>query len=213
MAQLVEQRPYKAKVGSSSLSGSTVTSRLCICPDISGTLEVMDTRTFCLPLLAVATVATLSACTAETPPQAPTGGQTGAVAPEPSLPTITPVQDPAAVLQVADQKSEGPTVLAKAAITNGGFVVVYADAGRNELGTGRVEPGTTPADVQVSLAEEPTEPIDLIARLYADTDGNGLYGAGDLPVTNGEDDDTDDVEVFGGEQEAFNFTGKKVVNS
>ena len=27
MAQLVEQRPYKAKVGSSSLSGSTVGSR------------------------------------------------------------------------------------------------------------------------------------------------------------------------------------------
>jgi hypothetical protein len=178
---------------------------------MSGTLEVMDSRTLRLPLLALATVAALSACTAQTPPTA-TGG-TGAAGGGDVLPTITPVVDPAAVLQVADQKSEGPTVLAKAAATKGGFIVVYGDGGRNELGSGRVEPGTTPQDVQISLAEEPTEQLDLIARLYADTDGNGLYGAPDLPVTNGEDDQSDDAEAFGGEQETFSFQGKPVSSS
>lgn len=124
-----------------------------------------------------------------------------------------PVQDPAAVLQVEDQKSEGPTVLAKAAATKGGFIVIYADEGRNELGSGIVPPGTTAVDIQVSLAEEPTEEIALLARLFADTDGSGLYSAGDLPISNGQDDDSDDIEVFPGEQETFSFTGKKVVDS
>ena len=67
--------------------------------------------------------------------------------------------------------------------------------------------------MQISLAEEPTEQIALIARLFADTDGNGVFSAADLPVTNGKDDDSDDAEVFLGEQETFQFTGKKVVNS
>lgn len=213
MAQLVEQRPYKAKVGSSSLSGSTVTSTGTVRPGVpassSGRLVGMRSRTsalFVLPLAALA----VSGCTAEAPP--PPGGS-AAPAEQSALPTIVPVEDPAAVLQVADQKSEGPTVLAKAAATKGGFIVVYSEEGRNELGTGEVPAGTTAVDVQVSLAEEPTEEIQLLARLFADTDGNGLYSAGDLPITNGEDDDSDDAEVFLGEQEMFSFTGKKVVNS
>ena len=53
----------------------------------------------------------------------------------------------------------------------------------------------------------------MLARLFADTDGNGLFSAGDMPISNGQDDDSDDAEVFLGEQETFNFTGKKVVNS
>ena len=211
MAQLVEQRPYKAKVGSSSLSGSTVTPAPGLPVASSGRLEGMRTRTSALSVLPLAVVLAATGCTAEAPP-AP-GGGTGAAAPEQQAPTIVPVEDPAAVLTVVDQKSEGPTVLAKAAATKGGFIVVYSEDGRNELGTGMVPAGTTPADVQVSLAEEPTEPIPLLARLFADTDGNGLYSAGDMPITNGKDDANDDAEVFLGEQETFSFTGKKVVNS
>lgn len=209
MAQLVEQRPYKAKVGSSSLSGSTVTPGPGLPVATSGRLVAMRSRTsalFVLPLAALA----VSGCTAEAPPLP---GGSAAPAPTSAVPTIVPVEDPAAVLQVADQKSEGPTVLAKAAATKGGFIVVYSEEGRNELGTGLVPAGTTPVDVQVSLAEEPTEQIALLARLFADTDGNGLYSAGDMPITNGTDDDSDDAEIFLGEQETFSFTGKKVVNS
>ena len=212
MAQLVEQRPYKAKVGSSSLSGSTVTPAFCFWGDDSGTLEVMTTRHLRMPVLSLAAVAALTACTAEAPPPAGGGPASGNAAPE-AAPSTNTVQDPAAVLQVEDQTSEGPTVFAQAAVTKGGFVVVYADEGRNALGTGIVPPGTEPTEVLVSLAEEPTEEIQLTARLFADTDGNGLYGAPDEPVSNGEDDDSDDTETFPGEQEAFSFTGKKVVNS
>ncbi len=176
----------------------------------SGRLEGMRSRTAALSVLPIAVVLAASGCTAETPP-APDAGGGSPVGDQ--QPTIVPVEDPAAVLQVADQKSEGPTVLAKAAATKGGFVVVYGDEGRNELGTGIVPPGTAAADVQISLAEEPTEELQLLARLFADTDGNGLYSAGDMPITNGQDDDSDDVEVFQGEQESFSFTGKKVVNS
>lgn len=171
----------------------------------------MRTRTAALSVLPLAVVLTVTGCTAEVPPTP--GGAAGTKPAEPVLPTVVPVEDPAAVLQVEDQKSEGPTVLAKAAATKGGFVVVYAEEGRNELGSGIVPPGTTPAAVQISLAEEPTEQIALLARLFADTDRNGLYSAGDMPITNGQDDDSDDAEAFLGEQETFSFTGKKVVNS
>src|SRR5687767_3096503 len=152
MAQLVEQRPYKAKVGSSSLSGSTVTPARGLPAAASGRLDGMRSRTAALSALPLLAVLAVSGCTAETPPTA--GGSSAA--PEPAAPTITPVEDPAAVLQVEDQKSEGPTVLAKAAATKGGFIVVYSEDGRNELGTGEVPAGTTAVDVQVSLAEEPT---------------------------------------------------------
>ncbi len=173
----------------------------------------MRMRTAALSVLPLAVVLAVSGCTAEAPPP-PGGGANGAAAPAGDpVPTIDPVEDPAAVLEVADQKSEGPTVLARAAATKGGIVVVYADEGRNELGSNVIEPGTEPRDVQISLAEEPTEQIALIARLFADTDGNGLFSAPDLPVTNGKDDDSGDAEAFPGEQEAFQFTGKKVVNS
>lgn len=169
----------------------------------------MRTRSFRLPVLSLAAVAALSACTADTPPSPAGPEASGAGGAVEDLKVVT---DPDAVLKVEDQTSEGPTVLAEAAATKGGFVVVLADEGRNVLGTGVVPAGTEPADVQVSLAEEPTEEIELIARLYADTDGNGLYSAGDQPVTNDEDDDSDDAEVFPGEQEIFSFTGKRVVN-
>jgi hypothetical protein len=164
----------------------------------------MRTRTAAPCGLILAVV--LSGCTAQTPPVP------GGTAADP-VPTIVPVEDPAAALEVQDQTSEGPTVLARAALTKGGFVVVYAEEGRNELGSGIVPPGTTATDVQVSLAEEPTEEIALLARLFADSDGNGLFSAGDTPVTNGQDDDSDVAAVFPGEQESFSFTGKKVVNS
>lgn len=170
----------------------------------------MRTTSLTLPVLSLATALSLAACSTETPPtpdnaKAPVGGD--------PVPSANTVVDKAAVLEVKDQTSEGPTVLAKAAATDGGFVVVYADDGSNTLGTGIVPPGTEPVDVQISLAEEPTEKIALIARLFADTDGNGLYGAGDQPISNGTDDDSDDAESFPGEQETFSFQGKKVVNS
>lgn len=181
----------------------------------SGRLEGMRTRTAALSALPLAVALAVTGCTAETPPTpgGAAGGASGAAPGGDPVPTLQPVEDPAAVLTVEDQTSEGPTVLAKAAATAGGFVVVYADEGRNELGSSIVPPSTTPADLQISLAEEPTEEIQLLARLFADTDGNGLYSAGDMPITNGEDDDSDDTEVFLGEQESFSFTGKPVVNS
>lgn len=156
-----------------------------------------------LSLLVLPLALVLSACTADKPPaadDAPVGDP---------IPEVKPVQDPDAVLEVEDQKSEGPTVLAKAAVTDGGFVVVFGDEGRNVLGYSEVEPGTTPQDVQISLAEEPTEQIELTARLYADTSGDGFYGDGDEPVDNGDKDDDDTDE---GEQEKFSFQGKPVVN-
>ena len=163
-------------------------------------------RSLPLSLLALPLAVALSACTADAPPPAsdqPVGDP---------VQEVEPVVDPAAVLEVEDQTSEGPTVLARAAATAGGFVVVLGDNGRNVLGFSEVPAGTEPQDIQISLAEEPTEEIDLSARLYADTNGDGLYGDGDLPIDNGEQDDSDDAEVFAGELETFTFQGKPVVN-
>lgn len=172
----------------------------------------MTTRPLRPTLTALTAALVLSACTGEAPPPPP-----GAAAPAspaaPEVEQLAPVVDPAAMLEVKDQTSEGPTVFARAAATQGGFVVVYADGGLNTLGTGIVEPGTEPQQVLVSLAEEVNEKTELLARLFADTNGDGLYGAGDLPISNGEDDASDDVEVFPGEQEQFSFTGKPVVTS
>lgn len=167
----------------------------------------MSTRLKTLSVSPLLLALALTGCTSEQPP--PSSGSSPVGDP---VPSAAVVNDPAAVLEVEDQTSEGPTVLAKAAATDGGFVVVYGDDGRNTLGTGIVKPGTEPQDVQVSLAEEPTEEIELIARLFADSDGNGLFSAGDQPISNAEDDDSDDAEAFAGEQESFSFQGKKVVN-
>ena len=171
----------------------------------------MSTRRMTLSASSLIVALALTGCTSEQPP--PRAGDSAASAvPGDPVGSLSPVTDPAASLVVEDQTSEGPTVLAKAAATKGGFVVVYGDEGRNTLGTGVVPPSTEPQDVQVSLAEQPTEEIELVARLYADTDGNGLFNAPDQPLTNGEDDDSDDAEVFAGEQETFTFQGKPVVN-
>lgn len=168
----------------------------------------MSPRTATLSLMSVLAVVALSACSPQTPP-APAGAGASVPGPDP-VPSTAVVVDEAAVLEVEDQTSEGPTVLATAAATKGGFIVLLSEDGRDVMGTGAVEPGTEAKKVQVSLADEPTDEIELIARLFADTDGNGIYGAGDQPITNGEDDDSDDAEVFPGEQATFSFQGKKV---
>lgn len=161
------------------------------------------------PLLSLAAVAAITACTAQTPPPvssapaetnepAPAASDSSAFAEGP-VASPSPIGDPAAVLEVEDQTSEGPTVLARAAISRGGFVVVFSADGRNTLGTGTVPAGAQLQDVQVSLAEELTEQVTLIARLYADTDGNGFYSAADQPVGGAD-----------GEQVEFGFMGKPV---
>ncbi|TAL26526.1 MAG: hypothetical protein EPN99_00215 [Frankiales bacterium] len=167
----------------------------------------MSPRTATVSLMSVLAVAALSACSPETPPS-PTGGAS-VPGPDP-VPSTAVVVDEAAVLEVEDQTSEGPTVVATAAATKGGFIVILSGDGRDVMGTGMVEPGTEAKKIQVSLADEPTDEIELIARLFADTDGNGIYGAADQPISNDEDDDSDDAEVFPGEQAAFSFTGKRV---
>lgn len=157
--------------------------------------------------MSVLTVAALSACSPETPPS-PTGGAS-VPGPDP-VPSTAVVVDEAAVLEVEDQTSEGPTVVATAAASKGGFVVILSGDGRDVMGTSIVEPGTEATKIQVSLADQPTDEIELIARLFADTDGNGIYGAADQPISNDEDDDSDDSEVFPGEQASFSFQGKQV---
>lgn len=176
----------------------------------------MNARTCFLPLSATAAALVLAACTSTpTPTQAQQASgvpaPTGAVAAGPSGPTT--LTDSSAVLTVQDQTSEGPTVTIKAvALSEPGHVVIVGDGGRNVLGSSLVEPGSTPTSIQVSLAEEPTEKITLMARLYADTDGDGFYSAGDQPVTNGKAGD-DTPAAFAGLQQTFSFTGAKVVNN
>ena len=168
----------------------------------------MSPRTAALSLMSVTAVVALTACSPETPPPA-AGAPASVGGPDPA-PSMSVVTDAAAVLEVEDQTSEGPTVLVSAAATKGGLIVILSKDGRDVMGTGAVEPGTEAKKVQVSLADQPTDEIELIARLFADTDGNGIYGAADQPLTNGEDDDSDDAEVFPGEQATFSFQGKKV---
>lgn len=170
----------------------------------------MTTRSNRLALLALTmpVALVLSACTGEAPPPSP--ANEGVVGDD--IPAAQPVEDENAVLEVKDQKSEGPTVLARAAASKGGFVVVIGDEGRNVLGYTQVPEGTEPQDVQISLAEEIVDEVELIARLFADTSGDGIYGAGDEPITNGEEDDSDDPDAFAGEQEVFQFEGEPVVN-
>ena len=163
-------------------------------------------RSLAAPVLALTAVLALTSCTTEDEPVAP-GGQAAVEAP------VEPVEDPAAVLEVEDQASQGPTVRVKgAAVTAGGFVVVGSDGGKNILGFGNVPPGTAAQTLQVSLAEELTEQVELTAQLFSDDNGSGLYDAGDRPVSNGQDDEDDDAEVFAGELEVFSFTGKAVQN-
>lgn len=157
----------------------------------------------------------LAGCSTETEPPPPSGTNGASAIPNSSQDAAPPevLDDTAAVLTVEDQESEGPTVNVKAvAATEGGFVVVSADEGRNVLGSGIVPAGDEPQSIQVSLAEEPTEKIALLARLYADTNGDGFYGEGDRPLSNGKDNSANDP-AFDGEQVAFDFTGKKVVNN
>ncbi len=168
----------------------------------------MSPRTALVSLLSVSTVVALSACSPETPPS-PAGAPASVAGPDP-VPSSSVVTDPTAVLEAEDQTSEGPTVVVTAAAAKGALIVILSEDGRSVMGTGTVEPGTEAKKTQVSLADQPTDEIKLIARLYADTDRNGFYGAADSPLTNGKDDDSDDAEVFPGEQASFSFQGKKV---
>lgn len=167
-----------------------------------------------LATLACAT-ALLAGCSTQTAPTPPGGGGPASGVPGAiKSPDNSVVVDPAAVLTVKDQDSQGPTVnVEAAAVTKGGFVVVSSDKGRNVLGTGMVPAGTTPQKVQVSLAEEITKKTPLIARLYADTNGDGLYGAGDKPVARSTKGDDRGGPPFPGLQVSFSFTGKPVVNN
>ncbi|MCW2613060.1 MAG: hypothetical protein JWN08_54 [Frankiales bacterium] len=175
----------------------------------------MRTRSLPLSLLALSTAAVLSACTVEDTPAAP-GAAVGASAGAsvaPSAADTGPTVDTSAVLEVEDQVSEGPTVNVKAAaVTDGGWVVVLSEGGSNVLGAGMVPAGATSSLVQVSLAEILTEETELVARLYDDSNADGLYGAGDKPVSN-DDADDDDTDEFPGEQETFSFRGADVINS
>ena len=162
--------------------------------------------------MSVLAVAALTACSPETPPPAagaPVDPSASVGGPDP-VPSTAVVTDAAAVLEVEDQTSEGPTVVVTAAATKGALIVIFSEDGRSVMGTGLVDPGTKPARTQVSLADQPTDEVTLIARLFADTDGNGFYGGADAPLTNGKDDDSDDAEVFPGEQASFSFQGEKV---
>ena len=171
----------------------------------------MNKRSLTLPVLALAATAVLSACTTESTPTAPVASGP-AVAPTGEAAGPEAVVDNDAVLEVEDQKSEGPTVNVKAAaVTAGGWVVVAADGGRNVLGYGQVPAGSTPTLVQVSLAEIITEPTELVARLYDDANADGIFGAGDKPVSN-DDNDNDDAG-FPGESATFMFSGADVINS
>lgn len=171
----------------------------------------MRVRPSPLALLALPATLVLSACTSTSVPQSlpPASGVPVASA-EPRPPAA--LTDPAAVLVVEDQTSEGPTVRIKAvALSEPGHVVIVGDDGRNVLGSSLVEPGATASSIQVSLAEQPTKKIRLMARLYADTDGDGFFSAGDRPVTDGKPDDASGT--FPGLQRTFDFTGAKVVNN
>ena len=163
-------------------------------------------QTYPLVLSALVLVGSLSACTTEATPTAPVvSGASQSQAPSTDAPAVG---DPAAVLEIEDQVSKGPTVNVKAAaVTKGGWVVVASEGGRNVLGAGMVPAGTTATLVQVSLAEIITEPTELVARLYQDDVADGLYGVGDKPVGNGDKDDDDTGE---GEVETFTFTGEDV---
>ena len=170
-----------------------------------------------LTALLIGAAALLAGCSTQAAPTtpgtlgtAPASGVPGAV----KSSAVDVLVDSNATLTVKDQTSEGPTVnVDGAAITKGGFVVVSSDKGRNVLGTGMVPAGTAPQKVQVSLAEEITKKTPLIARLYADTNGDGLYGAGDKPVVRAKAGDDKNDPPFAGLQVAFSFTGKRVVNN
>ena len=165
-----------------------------------------------LPLLALSAALTMSACTTEPTPSAPTA-QGAASAGTDAAGTPAVKVDAKALLEVDDQKSAGPTVNVKAAVvTDGGFVVVASEGGRNILGYSLVPAGAGPTLVQVSLAEIITTPTELVARLYDDANGDGLYGAGDRPVSNGSDDKADKASSFPGESVTFMFTGADVIN-
>ena len=172
----------------------------------------MSPRSASLSVMSVLAVAALTACSPETPPAVggPAADPSASVGGPDPVPSTSVVTDAAAVLEVEDQTSEGPTVLVRAAATKGALIVILSEDGRSVMGTGAVEATTKPTEVQVSLADQPTDEIELVARLYADNDRNGFYGAADSPLTNGKDDESDDAEVFPGEQATFSFQGKAV---
>lgn len=169
-------------------------------------------RTLCLPLLSLAAALTLTGCTTEPTPLAPTAeGAPGAGSP--AAGSLAAKVDAKAVLEVEDQQSAGPTVNVKAAaVTDSGFVVVASDGGRNILGYSLIPAGGKPTLVQVSLADIITAPTELVARLYDDTNGNGLYGAGDRPVSNSSAGSTEPASNFAGQSVTFMFSGADVVD-
>lgn len=170
-----------------------------------GSLTAMTARRLLLALPAATALAVLPACGSgdDVRGTAATAGTTSGGGSSSSSPDAAGGGTTAAAdVELEDQSGDGTTVqVASVSALEDGFVVVALDedAGGQVLGWAAVPAGPT-AGVQVDLdgtvpATVGEDDTEITATLYADTDGDGSYSAGDVAVAEPQDGDDDGDDV------------------
>ncbi len=165
----------------------------------------MTARRLLLALPAATALAVLPACGSGDDVQgtASTAGSTTGGASSSSPAAVGGGTTAAADVELEDQSGDGTTVqVASVSALEDGFVVIALDddAGGQVLGSAEVPAGTT-TDVQVDLgtpvpvATGDDDGTEITATLYADTDGDGGFSAGDVAVAEPQDSDDDGDDV------------------
>ncbi|MBE7163250.1 MAG: hypothetical protein INR72_18585 [Williamsia herbipolensis] len=165
----------------------------------------MTARRLLLALPAATALAVLPACGSDDDVRgaATTAGSTTGGASSSSPNAVGGGTTAAADVELEDQSGDGTTVqVARVSALEDGFVVITLDEddGGQVLGWSAVAPGVLDGaqvdlDTPVPAATGDDDGTEITATLYADTDGDGAYSAGDVAVAEPQDGDGDDDDV------------------
>ena len=99
-----------------------------------------------------------------------------------------------AELEIEDQGGDGTSVLIDEVRTNlqAGLIVIFDRSG-NYLGSAPVSASVQPVSIQ--LESPVTRSQELIGQLFADN-GNGIFDSSDLPVSEPEEDQSDEEAIY-----------------
>ena len=99
-----------------------------------------------------------------------------------------------AELEIEDQRGDGTSVLIDEVRTNlqAGLIVIF-DISGNYLGSAPVSASVQPVSIQ--LESPVTRSQELIGQLFADN-GNGIFDSSDLPVSEPEEDQSDEEAIY-----------------
>ena len=99
-----------------------------------------------------------------------------------------------AELEIEDQRGDGTSVLIEEVRTNlqAGLIVIFDRSG-NYLGSAPASASVQP--VSIKLESPVTRSQELIGQLFADN-GNGFFDPSDLPVSEPEEDQSDEEAIY-----------------